>query len=69
MKGLRYQRITHDLTQAVVAHHLKLTPSHYAKMERGEIQPKLKHLVSLAKLFECTIDNLCDGLSQTEGEE
>lgn len=69
MKALRYRRLTSDMTQAAVAAYLKLTPSHYAKMERGTIQPKLRHLVQLAKLFECSMDDLCDPVSQPEGED
>lgn len=58
MRGLRYHRIINDMTQSQVAHYLKIGSSHYAKIERGEVQPKLVHLVKMAKLFECSIDDL-----------
>lgn len=58
MKGLRYLRVSSETTQETVAEHIGVTPSHYSKMERGLVQPKMKHLVKLAKFFEVPIEDL-----------
>ena len=58
MKGLKYQRVTSNMTQAEVATFLGLTTSHYSKIERGEVNPALVKLVKLAQLFKVPIEDL-----------
>lgn len=58
MNGLKYRRRHGEISQAEVARAIGVSPSHYAKIERGEVQPKLQQLVMLAKFFEVSIEDL-----------
>lgn len=58
LKGLKYLRVSHGLTQTQVADHLGVTQSHYAKVESGRSQPRTLALIKLAKLFGVKVDAL-----------
>ena len=58
MRGLKYLRTTHELTQWQVADHLGISQSHYAKIESGKSQPRTLIMIKLAKLFEVKVDEL-----------
>ena len=58
MRGLKYLRTSKGLTQQQVATATGLTQSHYAKIERGEVQPKMLVMVKMARLFEVSLETL-----------
>ena len=47
-----------QLTQAQVAAHLGVGQSAVAMWETGEATPRAANLIALAKLFNCTVDEL-----------
>lgn len=58
MTNLRRLREEKDMSQAVVAKAVGVTPQAVGKWERGEGYPKWTMAPKLAKLFCCTIDEL-----------
>ena len=58
MRGLKYLRTSKELTQSQVAVAVGLTQSHYAKLEKGLVQPRTLVLVKLARLFEVSLETL-----------
>lgn len=56
-----YQRIRDlredkDLTQKEIAKYLETTPQQYSLWERGDREIPLHHMITLAKLYKCSID-------------
>lgn len=56
--GLTYQRKKAGLTQMQVAQALGITDSAVNQWEKGKTFPKTEQLPRLAKLFNCTVDDL-----------
>lgn len=60
-KRLRKARLAAGLSQLDMLHH-GFSLSHYQKMERGVVDPRLSTLVKLAKAFGVTVGELGDRL-------
>ena len=58
MRGLKYHRVTNDLTQGQVAEHLGLTQSSYSKLERGTTRLHAMQMLKLAKLYRIKVEEL-----------
>ncbi len=58
MRGLKYHRITRELTQGDVAKVLGVSQSLYSRWEAGSTEMKQSHMVALAKFFGITVDDL-----------
>lgn len=58
MNKIKEYRVRHGMTQEDLAQKLKLDRSSVAKWEVGENTPRLKHLLALSKIFQCTIEEL-----------
>lgn len=58
---MKYQRLRDlredkDMTQTQVAEYLKTTQSYYGQYERGEIEIPFDRVISLAKLYNVSLD-------------
>ncbi len=58
MYGLRSLRSAHEFTQEELAKKLHVTQSAVSQWDRGVAFPSGKHLVALACLFNCTVDEI-----------
>lgn len=61
-KNLRHLRVEHDLAQDVLAREAGVANSHYASMERGEVNPSLLVLLRLTRATNTTIEELLTGV-------
>lgn len=57
LKELREQK---NITQIQLAELLNVTQSAVTKWENGESMPRAEKLIQLAKLFDCTVDELLE---------
>ena len=63
---IRKYRLERGLSQEVVSERADLTPAHYSPIERGHTKPSLPTLISIANVFDVSIDDLlCDNLSKS----
>lgn len=46
------------LTQAEVAENLKIAPAAVCQWEKGKTTPETNRLLDIAKLYNCTVDEL-----------
>lgn len=51
-------RLSKNMTQEDVAEKLNIARSTVAMWEKGEVRPRADTLLELAKLFDCTIEEL-----------
>lgn len=58
MRGMKYHRVTNDLTQDQVAEHLGISQSVYSKKERGVTQLRELEMLKLAKLYKVKLEEL-----------
>ena len=58
MNKIREYRERHGLSQEELARRLGIDRSSVAKWESGCNTPRLAHLLKLAKIFRCSIDEL-----------
>ena len=69
MNGLKERRIKAGLTQQEVGDRVGVGTSTVGMWESGANQPRASTLISLAKLFGCTVDELLgDEAEVTKGE-
>lgn len=57
-KNLKELRLTNNLPQTQVAEKLKTTQRKVSYWESGKIEPDLDTLISIAELFDVSIDEL-----------
>lgn len=57
-KNLKELRLTNNMTQTQVAEKLKTTQRKVSYWESGKIEPDLDTLISIAELFDVSIDEL-----------
>lgn len=57
-KNLRHLRVEHDLAQDVLAREAEVALSHYAGIERGEVNPSLLVLLRITRATGTTLENL-----------
>lgn len=55
---LKSFRKLHNFTQAQIGEYLQIPQQNYYRYEREIIEIPLHHLVALADLYECTLDEL-----------
>lgn len=58
MNTLRNLRIRKGVTQKAIANELHIDVSTVTKWETGKSNPKIAKLPELAKIFDCSIDDL-----------
>lgn len=58
MKQIQKLRKKHGMSQAALAEMLGVTSSTVAKWESAEAYPRTQLLPKIAKIFNCTIDDL-----------
>ncbi len=58
IKAIKDERIDHDLTQQEVAEKLGISRQYYSRYEAGEVEIPVRHLITLAQLYNCSIDYL-----------
>ena len=63
MKEIQRLRKKHGMSQAALAKMLGVTSSTVAKWESSEAYPRTQLLPKLAKIFNCSIDDLFRGIS------
>ena len=61
MSKIREYRERHELSQEELARRLGLDRSSVAKWESGRNKPRLNHLLSMMKIFNCSLDELVVG--------
>lgn len=61
---LRHLRVDHDFTQKAVASILKTTQSQYALYESGVRELPMHHFVTLARLYNVSLDYLAGLVDQ-----
>lgn len=66
MIAIRTMREAHNMSQVELAQRLGVTSTAVNKWEAGASVPRLPKLIAMAKLFECTVDDLCG--DDTPGE-
>ena len=49
-----------DLTQECIAAQMEISPTTYARIERGEIQPKIEKLQQLAQILKVDVNELLE---------
>ncbi len=59
-KRIRDTREDHDQSQKEIALILKTTQQNYCRYEKGEIEIPLHHLITLANLWNVSLDYLTD---------
>ena len=55
---LKKFRLNNALTQRELAHKMGTNRVTIIRWEKGKVTPRLKTMIQLAKLFNCTIDEL-----------
>lgn len=58
-KALFDLRTDHDLTQKDIARILGISRQYYSRYENGDIDTPIRHLITLAKYYNVSIDYLC----------
>ena len=58
MSNIREYRKRRDWTQEALAKRLGVERSAVAKWESGKSQPQAAHLIALAELFGCSVDEI-----------
>ena len=58
--NIKEKRTLSGLTQKDLAEKLEVDRSTVAKWENGESMPRAEKLIQLAKLFDCTVDELLE---------
>lgn len=58
MKEIKEYRKTRGMSQAELAKHVGVERSTVAKWESGSNHPQAAHLVKLAEIFGCSVDEL-----------
>ena len=61
-KRCRQLRELRDLSQLDIVRYYDLSLSHYQKIERGDLDPRLSTLKKLAVAFDVTLAELLSGL-------
>jgi len=56
--SIKFLREKENITQKELAHKLGITQSAISQWENGEILPRAELLPKLAKILECTVDEL-----------
>ena len=59
-KKVRTLRREQDLTQECIAAQMEISPTTYARIERGEIQPKIEKLQQLAQILKVDVNELLE---------
>ena len=59
--NLKYLREQQQVTQIYVAEKIGVTQQAIAKWETGESMPRAEKLIQLAKILNCTVDELLKG--------
>ncbi len=57
-KAIKDERIDHDYLQKDIAKILKISTQYYSRYEKGQIDMPIRHLITLAKLYNVSIDYL-----------
>lgn len=65
MKNLKILREKHDLSQQQVSDYLNISRQMYLKYESGEVDPPLKVLTLLTKLYQISYDRLINDSQKT----
>lgn len=65
---IQSMRMRSNLTQEDVAHEIQLDRSTVAKWETGKAYPRAETLLRLAKIFECSVDDLLASNINTQRE-
>ena len=61
MNNIKVFRERNSFTQVDIAEKLQIDKSTVSKWETGESMPRAEKLIQLAKLFDCTVDELLKG--------
>lgn len=65
LKELREER---NISQKILANHLKINQSAISKWENNIIEPDLETLIEIAKFFNISVDDLLDYETQKEAQ-
>lgn len=57
-KRIKDLRIDHDLSQQNVAEILQISRQYYTRYERGQVEIPVRHLITLAKYYNVSLDYL-----------
>ena len=60
MNGIKKNRTTARITQVKLSELLGIDKSTVAKWETGESKPRADTLMKLAKIFDCSVDELLE---------
>ena len=61
-ENIKAQRMQKGLTQKELADLLYLTPQAISRWEKGDVEPSVDAISSMAKIFDCTTDELIYGI-------
>jgi len=62
-QNIHYWRLARRLSEKAVAEHLGITLKRLRRYESGGNSPTCDELIVIAKLFRCSVDDLCRGES------
>lgn len=65
-KRIKDLRIDHDLSQQDVANVLQISRQYYTRYEAGQVDFPIRHLITLAKYYNVTLDYLVGLSNQTQ---
>lgn len=57
-RNVKSYRRRNQLLQAAVAKEVGITQTHLSNMEAGRVRINLEHLMTMANMFNCTLDDL-----------
>ena len=60
--NIKIYRLSRKMTQQEIANVLNITRQAVTRWENGDVEPSTENLISLSKIFNCTVDELIHGI-------
>ncbi len=59
-QNLKFLRKQHSMTQELIAEQLKIKATAYGAYERGDTQPPLEKFMKICRMFDVSMDDICN---------
>jgi len=59
-RNIRQRRQDSGISEAALAFYLDITPEQLQQYENGDDSPTCDELIAMARLFECSVNDLCN---------